>query len=278
MCSSDLAAVKLHALPEDGYAPGPRAGKVFRRLVGMSTSTDFVSWEKPWRIFTPDDKDEGLLEFYGMGGIHLRGSLYIGLVRALRDDLACDPDGPKDGTGYTVLATSRDGVTWQRYREPFLDRNPERGTWDHAMAWMSGVLPVGDEVFCYFGGYARGHKVAAATERQIGLARLGRDRYVALVPGGKEGTLLTHRFLVFGTRLTVNAAANRGTVRVEVQDAEGNVVPGYALADCTPLTEDGLAQPVRWRDRADLSGLKEKPVRLRVAVQRAELYGIELLA
>src|SRR5436309_3293774 len=47
------AAVKLHALPEDGYAPGPRAGKIFRRLVGLSTSKDFVSWEKPWRIFTP---------------------------------------------------------------------------------------------------------------------------------------------------------------------------------------------------------------------------------
>ena len=29
------AAVKLYALPEDGYAPGPRAGRVFRRLVGF---------------------------------------------------------------------------------------------------------------------------------------------------------------------------------------------------------------------------------------------------
>ena len=28
---------------------------------------DFVRWEKPWRIFTPDARDDGLLEFYGMG-------------------------------------------------------------------------------------------------------------------------------------------------------------------------------------------------------------------
>src|SRR5205823_8999702 len=67
------AAVKLHALPEDGYAPAPRAGRVFRRLVGLSVSNDFMHWERPWRIFTPDEKDEGLLEFYGMGGAHQRG-------------------------------------------------------------------------------------------------------------------------------------------------------------------------------------------------------------
>ena len=99
--------------PEDGYAPGPRAGTGIRRLVGLSTSPDFLHWERPRRIFAPDERDEGLLEFYGMGAVHLRGSLRIGLVRVLRDDLPCDPGGPKDGIGYSVLATSRDGVTWQ---------------------------------------------------------------------------------------------------------------------------------------------------------------------
>src|SRR4051794_17745412 len=146
------AAVKLHALPEDGYAPAPRAGRAFRRLVGLSTSTDFVRWEKPWRIFTPDARDDGLLEFYGMGGMHRRGGLTIGLVRVLRDDLPCDPGGPKDGIGYAALATSRDGVTWRRFREPFLDRNPRRGSWDHAMTWIGGTLPVGDQVYFYYGG------------------------------------------------------------------------------------------------------------------------------
>src|SRR5205823_14937306 len=125
------------------------------------------------------------------------------------------------GIGYTVLATSRDGVTWQRYREPFLDRNPQRGSWDHAMTWMSGALPVGDEVFFYYGGYARGHKVAAATERQIGLARMKRDRYVALTPAKDAGTLRTRPFLVPGERLTLNAKAAGGSVGVPLLDASG---------------------------------------------------------
>src|SRR5207244_7000758 len=136
------------------------------------------------------------------------------VVRALHDDLRCDRGGPKDGIGYTVLATSRDGVTWQRSREPFLDRNPEQGSWDHAMTWMSYALPVGDQVFFYYGGYARGHKIAPTTERQIGLARMKQDRYVALIPTRQEGTLRTHPLVVAGNRITINANATHGTVRV----------------------------------------------------------------
>src|SRR5262249_55099506 len=88
-----MAAVKVLAVPEDGYAPGPRAGSGIRRLVGLSTSRDFVRWERPRRIFAPDGRDEGLLEFYGMAAMHVRGGLHIGLVRVLRDDLPCDPGG-----------------------------------------------------------------------------------------------------------------------------------------------------------------------------------------
>jgi hypothetical protein len=265
------AAVKVHALPADGYAPAPRAGKAFRRLVGMSVSTDFLHWDTPWRILTPDRQDDGLLEFYGMGGMHLRGRLHIGLVRVLRDDLACDPGGPTNGIGYTVLATSRDGVTWQRYQEPFLDRNPEPGSWDHAMAWGSGALVVGDELFLHYGGYARGHKVAAGTERQLGLARLPRDRYVALVPTREEGTLRTHPFLVPGGRLTVNSRARGGVVRVRLVGVDGKPVGDLGGADATPLEGDLLAGEVRWP--RPLAALRGRSVRLEFRVRRAALFG-----
>ena len=256
--------------------PAPKAGQAFRRLVGMSTSQDFLHWARPWRIFTPDDKDEGLLEFYGMGGMHQRGELYIGLVRVLRDDLPCDPKGPKDGIGYTVLATSRDGVTWQRYREPFLDRNPENGSWDHAMTWMSAALPVGDEVFFYYGGYARGHKIAPTTERQIGLARMKKDRYVALAPGREEGMLRTPSFVVPGNRLTVNADASRGEVRVRLLDQDGKPLKALGDAEARPITGDTLAAEVRWPK--PLSALRGKPVCLEFRVRQAALFGFEFHA
>jgi len=268
------AAVKLHALPRDGYAPGPRAGKAFRRLVGLSTSTDFIRWKKPWRTFTPDDRDDGLLEFYGMGGVHQRGGLTIGLVRLLRDDLSCDPGGPKNGIGYAVLATSRDGVTWRRFREPFLDRNPKPGSWDHAMAWVGGTLPVGDEVYFYYGGYARGHKVAPDKERQIGLARMKRDRYAALAPEREEGTLRTKPFLVPGHRLTVNVRAPRGEVHVRLLDQAGRPLAALGDADARPIAGDVLAEEVRWP--RPLGTLRGKPVCLEFRVRQGRLFGFEL--
>jgi len=266
-------AIKVNALAEDGFAPAPKAGKTFRRLVGMSASDDFVHWEKPWRIHVPDAKDEGLLEFYGMGGMHLRGRLHIGLVRVLRDDLPCDPGGPKDGIGYTVLATSRDGVTWHRYREPFLDRNPEPGTWDHAMTWMSQAVPVGDEMYFYYGGYARGHKVEARTERQIGLARMQKDRYVALVPTDGPGTLVTRPFVVPDDRLTINASASNGNVRVRLLGGDGKPLSTLGKPESEVITADGLTEEARWQK--PLRSLRGKPVRLEVTLRNARLFGLE---
>jgi hypothetical protein len=264
------AAVKVHAVAEDGYAPGPRAGSGIRRLVGISTSPDFLHWDKPRRILAPDAEDQGLLEFYGMGAMHLRGTLRIGLVRVLRDDLPCDLGGPPDGIGYSTLATSRDGVTWRRRREPFLDRNPERGTWDHAMTWIGAAVPVGDEVFFYYGGYARGHKVAPQTERQIGLARMKRDRYLALAPTGDEGLLVTRPFRVPSGRLRVNARADRGEVMVRLLDAGGRPLDALGEAAARPIRGDVLAGEVQWP--GPLERLRGESVRLEFRLRGASLF------
>jgi hypothetical protein len=270
------AAVKVHALPEDGYAPGPKARTAIRRLVGMSASKDFVNWEKPWRIFVPDEKDDGLLEFYGMGGMHMRGGLHIGLVRVLRDDLACDPGGPKDGIGYTVLATSRDGVTWHRYREPFLDRNPEPGSWDHAMTWMSQAVPFGDEVFFYYGGYARGHKIEAKKERQIGLTRMKKDRYVALVPTNAQGTLLTKPFVVPDGRLTINADSRQGEVRIRLLYETDKPLEPMGQLEAESFAGNALLHEVRWPKSIEV--LRGKTVRLEFSLRKAKLFGFEFIA
>src|SRR5262245_57344314 len=186
-----------------------------------------------------------------MGAVHLRGTLRIGMVRALRDDLPCDVGGPKNGIGYSVLATSRDGITWQRHREPFLDRNPVRGSWDHAMTWIGAAVPVGDEMFFYYGGYARGHKVEPTTERQMGLARMKRDRYLALVPGNDEGRLVTRPFVVPAGRLTMNTRATRGAVFVRVLDPAGQPLDEPGASEALPLDGDVLAGEVPWQESLD---------------------------
>jgi hypothetical protein len=266
-------ALKSYSVDEDHYRPAPRGPE--RRLVSMSTSADFVHWEKPWRILWPDAKDEGLLEFYGMGGIHAVGSLLVGFARVLRDDLPREPGGPADGIGYTVLAWSRDGQTWHRNREPFLDRNPRPGTWDRAMSWITSVVPVGDEIFFYYGGYALGHKVGAGTGgRQIGLARgLRRDRYVARSAGDSPGWLVTPPLAFRAGRLLINVEPRAGgSVRVGLLDAGGRVVPGFEAAACDPIRSDSLAAAVSWRGQSDLSRFAGKAIRLRFELRSADLF------
>src|SRR5205823_13685016 len=95
--------------------------------------------------------------------------------------------------------------------------------------WGDCQLPAGDEVYLYYGGYARGHKVERFKERQIGLARMQRDRYVAHTAGREEGRLTTPPLLLQATRMTVNAKV-AGELRVRALDAEGKALPGFAAS------------------------------------------------
>jgi hypothetical protein len=270
-----LLLCKVHSTPQDGYKGStPNAQEGYRRLVGQSASDDCVRWSPARRIIAADDRDEGVTEFYGIGPVIARGGLLVGMLKVLRDDLAPEPGGERTGIGYTVLAWTRDGETWRRDREPFLDRNPEAGTWDRAMTWGDGLLEVGDEVFIYYGGYARGHKVERFTERQLGLARLKQDRYVSRDAGAGGGSLRTP-VVSFSdaSNSTVNAEV-AGELRVRVLDSEGTPHPGFDAADCTPVRGDSLRHGVEWK--RPLESLKGKAVQLEIVLRDARLYGFEL--
>jgi hypothetical protein len=271
--------LKAPAVPADGYTAGRRAGPYIRRLVIASWSADFLRWEGPRRVLLPEPRDEGQLEFYGAGGTIARGGLLVGFARVLHDDRPANPGGPPDGVGWSALISSRDGRRWQRDDEVFLDRSPDPEAWDRAMAWIGSAVPVGDELFLYYGGYKRGHKVEPGRERQIGLARMPMDRFVSRdAEGEAPGRLLTVplRMPEEGPRrLELNAVtAPGGEIRIQVRDAgTGEVVPGYSLADAAPIHGDGLALPVAWRERTELP---PGALRLEFHSSRASLFGFRL--
>ena len=246
----------------------------------QSISTNLLHWGEPWFVLTPDDRlDEGQTQFYAMDGYLRRGDLLIGMVKVLRDDLKSDsPPDPPDayGIGYTTLAWSHDGEHWVRDREPFLDRSPQRGAWDHAHAWIDEQVPVGDEVYLYYGGYRRGHKVNRFEERQIGLAKMKRDRYAGREAGPSGGRFITPLVTFNAEVLTLNTDAPAGEVRVQVIAPDGRPIPGFANTDCEMVRGDVLAAPVRWA--RPLSALAGKPVRLEFSLKNARLFAFGLAA
>ncbi|HOZ45090.1 MAG TPA: PA14 domain-containing protein [Candidatus Hydrogenedentes bacterium] len=258
------------------YRPGD-AWSGQRRVTMQAYSDDLVHWTTPHYVVTPCDAiEEGETQFYAMEGYLVRGDLTIGMVKVLHDDFkADDPPEPPDayGIGYTALAWSHDGETWTRELAPFFDRNPEQGSWDHAHAWIDEQVLVGDEVFLYYGGYAHGHKVNRFEERQIGLVKIPRDRYVARQAEG-QGRLVTPLVTGSAESMTLNVDAAGGEVRVQVIGADGEVVPGYTVDDCRPVSTDALDAPVSWA--APLSRLAGAPVRFEFRMERARLFAFDL--
>ena len=143
------------------------------RIPMQSVSEDLLHWAEPWIIISPDDADQGETQFYCLGGLLVRGSLLIGMLRVLRDDLPADPGGSVAGIGYTVLAWSDDGRTWQRDRAPFLPRNPKPGVVGprHDL----GRLPVGrgGRGLHLLRGLCQGPQSRTVHRRQIGWLACG---------------------------------------------------------------------------------------------------------
>lgn len=256
------------------YTTG-RAWKGDRRVTMHSTSRDLLHWEKPWYVLTPDDNaDQGQTQFYAMSGYLVRGGLWIGLVKVLRDDRVAPGTPPGSyGVGYTTLAWSRNGKHWVRDQAPYFEPDPKPGAWDHAHAWLDFQLPVGDEVFIYYGGYKSGHKVNRFEERQIGLVRILKDRYVARDAGPKEGLLRTPPVILAADKMCLNAKVD-GRLQVRLLDPEGRPIAGFDADDCEPIRGDSVAHPVRWAK--PLAGLRDKPVRIEFRLANARLYGFEL--
>ena len=243
-----------------------------RRTTLQAVSNDLLHWDAKWIVLAADSRyDKDLLQFYAMNGYLARGELVIGLVKNLHDDwkTAGCPKGAF-GVGSTSLAWTRDGQTWVRDRETFLGPDPKPGAWDHAHAWIDEQVPVGDEVFLYYGGYKWGHKQNRFEERQIGLVKMLRDRYVAREAGPRAGSLRTPPVVLAGSALTVNARID-GQLKVRLVDHQGRSLPDF---DWVNLTGDKLDHAVAFRGKvASLSG---RPVRLEFQLRNAQLFGFGL--
>lgn len=246
-----------------------------RRLTMQSYSANLVDWSPPHYVVLPDAaRDEGETQFYAMDGFLRRGELIIGMVKVLRDEVKVDnPPDPPDayGMGYTELAWTRDGETWVRDSEPFFRPNPEKGTWDHAHAWVDEQVPMGDRTYLYYGGYARGHKVNRFEERQIGLVVMKRDRYVGRAASGRTATIVTPFLRLEFNSVSVNIDAQGGILRAQLTDGTNRPMPGFTFNDCTPVNGDVTEAPLRWTQA--LSALRGTSVHLEFAFENATLYG-----
>ena len=108
------------------------------------------------------------------------------------------------------------------------------------------------------------------------LARCKAGRPAHIEPVHEQGEFTTHPLVLEGSRLVLNAhTLAGGSIRAELQDAEGNVFPGLSLGDSVPFSGDEVEAEFRWKE----SGLEEafrRVVRIRVVLDKARLYSFRI--
>jgi len=102
------------------------------------------------------------------------------------------------------------------------------------------------------------------------------DGFVSLHAPLAGGELITRPLTFTGETLELNYSTSAaGGLRVEIQNAAGQPVPGFALAEAEELYGDSLAQCALWKHGSALSRLAGQPVRLRFVLRDADLYAYQ---
>ena len=63
---------------------------------------------------------------------------------------------------------------------------------------------------------------------------------------------------------------------MELQAADGTPLPGFSLAECRPMIGNDLSMPVVWEQHSTLGALASQPVRVRVRLQEARLFALQV--
>lgn len=234
--------------------------------------------------FTPDDKELRHERFpevepgiYNFDAIPYE-SIMLGFYSAWAgpENRVCEQEGIQK-RNVLSLGYSRDGFHFSRpTHQPFMNVNESEGAWNWGNMQSVGGVPliVGDSLYFYCSG-RRLNDIMWDSYTSTGLAKLRRDGFVSMHAGAGEGSLTTEPIVFDGKYLFVNAdvKGRKAQLLVEVLDADGNPVEGYAKADCTGVKRtDSTKAMITWRNHEDLSALAGQPVRLRFYLKDGDLY------
>ena len=195
------------------------------------------------------------------------------------------------GNDYTDggFMTSRDALRFNVWGEAFLRPGPMwEGRWlyggnyqnwgivetkpEPAPAGMLPLLPADTprelSIYATEGGW-----VGNANRMRRYVLRV--DGFVSVQSPMVGGEMVTKPLVFEGKRLVINFGTSAaGSIRAEIQDAQGKPIEGFSLGDCPPIHGDLIEHTVRWKNGDDVSRLAGHPVRLRFALKDADLYSI----
>jgi hypothetical protein len=232
------------------------------RDIMTGTSPDFATWTEP--------------EFLSYGDAP-REHLYTNAIRPypraphllLGFPTRFLPEGER--VEPTFMA-SRDGTTFHRWLEPVIPVTaPEDRDGNRSNYMTRGLVQLPDRPHEFSVYATEAYYTGPSSRVRRFTYRL--DGFTSLSAPSGGGELLTRPVRFDGRRLLLNARATEGgSVRVEVQDADGTVLSNFSERECVPVTGDRFDTSVAWRSGSDVGGFSAKGVRLRFVVRDADVY------
>jgi hypothetical protein len=195
--------------------------------------------------------------------------------------LASPARGRGSGIVEVQLATSRDGLRWQRHPRPaYVPIGDHRGFPIRRPYIAFGLIRRGDEIWQYSYSRATYHSPHEASSHAPVVHRLVQrlDGFVSAdAPYDREAELVTHPLRFTGERLALNIDTGAtGYAQVGFLDADGEAIPGFSTDECVYVNGDGVDEPVEWLAKgSDVSSLAGRTVRLVVRMRGSSLYALQ---
>ena len=256
------------------------------RSVSRTTSEDFLNWTEPVKMAFGDTPYEHLYtnqtqpyfrapHFYvGVAARFMPGRQVM--TEAEAEEIGVNP-GYFGDCSEAVLLTSRGGNQYDRcFMESFIRPGLGLENWVSRTNYPAlGIVRTGDSELSIYLQKNYGQPTSYL-QRFV----LRTDGFASLYANYQGGEMVT-KPLSFATaesdsgerQLVLNLATSAaGSVRVEVQDIDGNPLPDFALDDADQLVGDRLRKIVTWKGESSIAAWCDRPVRLRFALKDADIF------
>lgn len=242
------------------------------RAVQQATSPDFIHWSTPEALHYADG--DMATQLYTNAILPCPGAehVYVGFPNRYVADRKPDPAHPYEGVNDALFMSSRDGVHWNRWLDAWVRPGPDPLNWTERNNYPTwGIVESSPTEWSMYITEHYRHAPLPTRIRRLAVRPWG---FVSVRAGFNGGEMVTKPFTFTGSVLHLNAATSAaGFVQVEVQNEQGQVVPGLALADMTPWYGDAVDAPMAWKG-GDLARVAGRPVRLRFVLKDADLFAM----
>ena len=174
----------------------------------------------------------------------------------------------------TGFATSRDGQSFEMWPEAVVEP-PEDG-WFYSFGFTAlNLFEIPSEPD-EWSLYILDHGAWFGDGVTFNRFSIRKDGFVSASATSEGGSFVTKPIIFDGERLKINfETSGTGSIQIEIQDIDGNPIPGFTLAECPSLFGDSIDYVVEWNSSALLSDLAGTPIRLHFVLTDADLYAFQ---